>query len=113
MPAESKGATLESLSTESSNTFYELQLSVDGHGRDITIDAQGEVIEVEEELPIASLPALVRQALTAGAGTGTISKVESLTKRGKLVAYEAVVTTGTKTSEVQVGPDRRKLTRPE
>ena len=38
-----------------------------------------------------------------------IGKVESLTKKGKLVAYEAVVTNGKKHSEIQVGPDGKKL----
>ena len=44
---------------------------------------------------------------------GTIAKIESLTKNGKLVAYEAVVKTGTKRSEIQVGPDGQKLAHPE
>ena len=44
---------------------------------------------------------------------GRIGKVESVTKEGKLVAYERVVKTGTKRSEVQVGPDGRKLAHPE
>jgi hypothetical protein len=44
---------------------------------------------------------------------GRIGKVEPLTKAGKLVAYEAVVKMGTKRSEVQVGPDGRKLAHPE
>jgi hypothetical protein len=35
--------------------------------------------------------------------------VESLTKKGKLVAYEAKVNTGGKKSEVQVGPDGKPL----
>jgi hypothetical protein len=34
---------------------------------------------------------------------GRIGKVESLTKAGKLVAYEGVVKMGTKRPEVQVG----------
>lgn len=45
--------------------------------------------------------------------TGTIGKVESLTKKGQLVAYEAVVKTGTKRREIQVGPDGKKLAHPE
>ena len=36
-------------------------------------------------------------------------KVESLTKRGKLVAYEGQVITKGKRSEVQVGPDGKPL----
>jgi hypothetical protein len=62
---------------------------------------------------MGALPTAVKEGLTKAAGAGTISKVESLTKGGKLVAYEAVVKTGTKRSEVQVGPDGKKLAHPE
>jgi hypothetical protein len=77
------------------------------------MDAQGHVLEIEEEMTLESLPAAVRDGLTKAAGKGTIRKVESLTKNGKLVAYEAAVKTGTKNSEVQVGPDGKKLAHPE
>ena len=43
------------------------------------------------------------------AGTGTIGKIESITKNGKVVAFEAVVKMGTKSHEVQVGPDGNRL----
>jgi hypothetical protein len=43
--------------------------------------------------------------LEAKAGNGRLVKVETLTKKGKLVAYEAQVLTKGKKSEVQVGPD--------
>jgi hypothetical protein len=39
------------------------------------------------------------------AGSGKSTKVESITKQGKLVAFEAQVRTDGKCSEVQVGPD--------
>ena len=77
------------------------------------MDAQGNIVEIEEEVDMAKLPAAVKDGLTKAAGKGTIGKVESLTKKGKLVAYEAVVKTGTKSSEVQVGPDGKKLAHPE
>ena len=51
----------------------------------------------------------IEEGLAKAAGTGTIGKVESLTKKGKLVAYEAIVQKGKKHSEVQVGPDGKKL----
>ncbi len=50
--------------------------------------------------------------LTVG-GHSKDAKVESLTKSGKLVAYEAQVLTGKKHSEVQVGPDGQPLAHPE
>jgi hypothetical protein len=112
---QSKGATVKGFSKEVENgkTVYEAELTVNGHGKDIAIDAQGNIIEIEEEVDITTLPAAVKEGLTKAAGKGTISKVESLTKKGKLVAYEAVVKTGTKDSEIQVGPDGKKLAHPE
>jgi uncharacterized membrane protein YkoI len=111
----SKGATVKGFSTEveDGKKIYEVQLNVNGHGKDVSMDAQGHVLEIEEETSLESLPAAVRDGLTKAAGKGTIRKVESLTKNGKLVAYEAAVKTGTKNSEVQVGPDGKKLAHPE
>jgi hypothetical protein len=112
---QSKGAAIRGFSTEleDGKRLYEVELVVSGHGKDISMDEQGNIVEVEEEVSIESLPGPVKDGLTKAAGAGTVGKVESLTKRGKLVAYEAVVKTGTKHSEVQVGPDGKKLAHPE
>jgi hypothetical protein len=93
--------------------MYEVELQVDGRGKDILIDGQGNVVEVEEEVALDSLPAAVKEGLTKAASRGTISRVESLTKRGTMVAYEAVVKTGAKRREIQVGPNGEKLAHPE
>jgi hypothetical protein len=55
-----------------------------------TLSLDGAVVEIEEQVAFDSLPAAVKEGLRAKAGTGKLLKVESLTKRGKLVAYEAV-----------------------
>ena len=81
--------------------------------RDVLIGADGSVLEIEVEVALDSLPAAVKAGLLQLAGSGKITKVESLTKRGVLVAYEAQVRTGTKRSEVQVGPDGKPLAHPE
>ena len=112
---QSKGATIKGFATEveDGKTLYEVELTVNGHGKDISMDTKGNILEVEEEIALSTLPAAVKDGLTKAAGKGTISKVETLTKQGKLVAYEAVVKTGTKNSEIQVGPDGKKLAHPE
>ena len=86
---QSQGAVIKGFSTEkeASKTVYEMELTVNGHGKDISIDAHGNVLEIEEEVALASVPAGVRAGLTKAAGTGKIVKIESLTKQGKLVAY--------------------------
>ena len=108
---QSKGATVLGYASEVENgkTEYEVKLKVDGHSKDVSIDPQGNVLEVEEEVAINSLPPDVQAGLKKAAGTGRLGKVESLSKGGKLVAYEAKVTKGGKKSEVQVGPKGEKL----
>jgi hypothetical protein len=109
--AQSQGATIRGFSREreQGQTFYEVELVVQGHGRDVLLDSAGAVVEVEEEMSPGSLPAAVLAGLTARAGAGKLLKIESITKQGRLVAYEAQVVTGGKRSEVQVGPDGKPL----
>jgi hypothetical protein len=108
---QSRGATIEGFSTEVDNgkKLYEVELMVTGHSKDVSIDKDGNVVEVEEEVAMDSLPQSVKAGLARAAGSGTITKVESLTKAGKLVAYEAGVKNGSKHIEVQVGPSGGKL----
>jgi hypothetical protein len=109
--AQSQGATIRGFSTEveKGQTFYEAEMTVSGHSKDVLIAANGDVAEVEEQVALDSLPAAVTDGLKAKAGKGTILKVESLTKHDQLVAYDAVVKIGTKKSEIQVGPDGKPL----
>ncbi|HWZ96418.1 MAG TPA: hypothetical protein VN025_01525 [Candidatus Dormibacteraeota bacterium] len=109
--AESAGATIKgfAMEKEKGETFYEAEMTIGGHSKDVLISASGAVVEVEEEVALDKLPAEVKAGLEAKAGKGKILKVESLTKQGKLVAYEAKVLTSGKKSEVQVGPDGKQL----
>lgn len=109
--AQSQGATIRGFSEEKEKgkTFYEAELMVNGHSKDVLMDAVGEVVEVEEQVPVENLPAAVRDGLETKVGKGKLMKVESLTKKGKLVAYEAQVLTSGKRSEIQVGPDGKPL----
>jgi hypothetical protein len=111
---ESAGATIKGFSKEKENGIqtYEAEMVVDGLTRDISVDSNGNILEIEQEVRMASLPETVQNALKAAAGKGTIGKIESLNKGGKLVAYEAQVKGG-KRREVQVGPNGEKLARPE
>jgi len=112
---ESEGATIKGFASEveKGQKFYELSLTVNGHNKDILMDKSGNIVEVEEEVALDSLPATVQDALKKAAGSGTIQVVESLTKNGQLVAYEGHVKRGRKRFEIQVGPNGEKLKRPE
>jgi uncharacterized membrane protein YkoI len=107
----SKGAIIKGFSKETENgkTTYEVEMAVNGHSKDVEIDPRGVIVEVEEEVTMDSLPAGVKAGLNTKAAGGKILKVESLTKNGKIVAYEAKVETAGKKSEIQVGSDGKAL----
>lgn len=107
----SKGATIKGFTEEKKdgNTSYEVEMLVNGLTKDVEMDSSGAVMEVEEEVAMDSLSSDVKAGLAAKAGGSKIVKVESLTKKGKLVAYEAKVETAGKKSEIQVGPDGKPL----
>ena len=108
---QSRGATIKGFSQEQENgqIFYEAEMTVNGHSKDVLVDTNGSVVEIEEQVALDSLPAAVQQGLQAKADGGKIVKVESLTKHDKLVAYEAKVQTGGKKTEIQVDPDGKPL----
>jgi uncharacterized membrane protein YkoI len=108
---QGKGITLKGLSKEVENgkTEYEAEFTVNGHTRDVLIDPDGNVLAVEEEVKLASLPEAVQKGIKAAAGTGQILKVESISTNGKLDKYEFVVKNGTKKSEIQVDTDGKRL----
>jgi hypothetical protein len=109
--ANTPGATIRGFNQEKENgqTYYEAELTVNGRSKDILMDATGAIVEVEEQVDFASLPAAVQSGLQAKAGTGKLGKVESITKHDELVAYEAKVTANGKRSEIQVGPNGKPL----
>ena len=109
--AQSAGATVKGFSKESEKgqTYYEAEMIVNGHTKDILIDTTGAIVEVEEEVVMDALPAEVKAGLQAKAGEGKLVKVETITKKDKLVAYEAQVQKKGKKAEVQVGPDGKPL----
>jgi uncharacterized membrane protein YkoI len=108
---QSKGATIKGFSSETENGVfeYEAEMVVNGHTKDIAIAKDGTLLEVEEEVAVDTLPAAVKSALMAKVPGAKITKVETLTKKDKLVAYEAATLKGTKRGEVQVGPNGGKL----
>jgi uncharacterized membrane protein YkoI len=108
---QSKGATVRGYAKEMENgkVEYEVETIVNGHTRDVSMDPDGRILEIEEEVALDTLPTAVREGLQKKAGKGAITKVETITKHDTLVAYEGQVRTAGKRSEVQVGPDGKPL----
>lgn len=103
----SRGATLRAVTMErdEGKLTYEAALDVNGHGKDVSIDAAGAILEIEEEIALEGLPAPVKDAIQKAAPAGTILKVESITRGDAVVAYEAKIRKGGKKSEIRVKPD--------
>ena len=104
---QSKGAILRGLAkeTKDGNTYYEAELKVRGHRKDVLMDPSGAVVEIEEEVALASLPAEVQATIKKGAGKGKIFLVESITRNNAVEAYEAHVRTAGKQTEIKVAPN--------
>ena len=109
---QSKGATLRGLAkeVEDGKTFYEAELKINGHNKDVLIDPTGAVVEVEEQVTLASLPPNVRVTIQKAAGKGKVLIVESITKNNTLEAYEAQISRAGKKSEIKVAPDGQLIT---
>jgi len=107
-----QGGTIRGLSKETAKgkTYYEAELAVNGHNKDVLFNAQGQVVEVEETVELGSVPPAVRATLEReSAARGAIVKVETLTKNGRLEAYEAQMKKDAKISEVSVAPDGKLI----
>lgn len=102
-----KTAKLKGLSKEIENgkTFYEAATRVDGKPRDVLMDPDGKVIEVEEATTLTAVPEAAQKAFQKEAGSdGKILSVETVTK-GTVVDYEAVIQKGGKKTEFAVHAD--------
>jgi|SRR5882672_193951 len=100
---QSQGAKIRGFSEESENgvTYYEVELVVGDHGKDVLIDANGKVVEIEEEVALDAVPADARKELETKAKGDRIAKVEALSKDGRVVAYEAEVGRGARKREIE------------
>jgi hypothetical protein len=107
----SRGPLIKSYSTEMEHgkRVYEAETVVNGHTRDLQIASDGTLNEIEEEVTFNSLPSPVQAWLLKKSAGAKISKVETVTRHGKLVVYEASTVRDAKEGEIQVGPNGESL----
>jgi len=100
---QSEGATLLGVSKEVENgkTLYEAELRINGHSKDVTFDAGGRVLSVEEETTLDQIPGAARDAIQKAAAGGQVGKLEAVTESGRKF-FEAQIKVGGKRSEVKV-----------
>ena len=103
---QTKNATLVGVSKEADKgkTLYEVETKIGGKTRDLLLDANGTVVEIEDEIELSAVPTAAQQAIQKKAAGGTIKKVEKLTK-GVSISYEVALLKNGKSSEFAVNPD--------
>ena len=105
--AETRNAQLKNIieETQKGQTVYEVETVLnDGKTRDFDVDKTGAVLEVELEMDLDSIPAPAKATIQKTVGTAKVTKIESITKKGK-VNYEAAYTRDGKEREVLVQAD--------
>jgi len=88
---QSKGAKIRGISKEVENgkTQYELELTVNGHAKDMIIDPNGAILVVEDEITLDALAPEVKAEVEKNIGQAKLLRLESLTKVGTLTGYES------------------------
>src|SRR5690348_12928839 len=76
--AELKGGEIKTISKEKENgvSQYEVETLLEGKHRDISVDVKGNLLVVEEETELATLPAAARATIEKKAAGGKIGIVE-------------------------------------
>jgi len=108
---QSKGAKIRGLSkeVEQGKTQYELELTVNGHARDMIIDPSGAILVIEEDITLDSLTPAVKAEVTKNIGQAKLLRLESVTKSGTLTSYEASVSKAGRKSVIEMGADGKLL----
>ena len=81
--------------------LYEVELSVKGLTRDLTLDAQGNVVADEQQTTLQDIPAAARAAIEKAATGGKLTLVEKVIE-GSSIFYEGHITKGGKELEIKV-----------
>lgn len=95
-----KGAAKE---TENGKTVWEVESIDNKLSRDLVYNPDGTVVEIEEQVEPASLPAAVTAALKGKYPAASITKAEKMTK-GTALSYEMALK-GAAVKSIEITPD--------
>jgi len=86
-----KGGEIKNIAKENEKGVaqYEVESVLNGKRRDFNVDTKGNVIVVEEETSIDSIPAAAKATIIKKVGAGQLGLVETFTKPGSETMYEA------------------------
>jgi hypothetical protein len=93
-------------STADGPTTYEVTLKAGGGlGIDVTVNADGNITQIERELAVKDLPTPVGDAFAAKYPKVSVKRIEELVKVDKIISYEMLIETAAKkTLEVYFDP---------
>ncbi len=105
--AQAPGASIRGCVRDKENgkLTYEVETIQDNKSKDMTFDASGGLIEIEQQVDRDSLPAAVSIAMATSAKGGEIGKIESVTRGSSVVSYETTIKRKGKRNEVAFSPE--------
>jgi len=105
--AELKGGEIRNISKETEHGVaqYEVETMLQGRHRDFNVDTKGNLLLVEEETTIDSIPAAAKATIVKKVGDGKLRMVERLIRGGETMYEAAYTTSGGKKHEVLVKAD--------
>jgi hypothetical protein len=92
--ANLKGGEIKNIAKEKEDGVeqYEVESALNGKARDFNVDSKGALLVVEEETTIDAIPAAAKAGILKKVGDGKLGMVETFTKTGQPMMYEAAYT---------------------
>jgi len=92
--ANLKGGEIRNIAKEKEDGVeqFEVESVLNGKARDFNVDSRGSLRVVEEETTIDAVPAAARATILRKVGNGKLGMVETFTKTGQAMMYEATYT---------------------
>jgi hypothetical protein len=89
-----KGGQIKTIGKEREDGIeqYEVESQLDGKSRDFNVDAKGNLLLVEEASTIDAIPGPAKASILKKVADGKLGKVETFTKPGQPMMYEAAYT---------------------
>jgi hypothetical protein len=104
-----RGGTITTVEKEkeAGQVAYEAKIEARGHIREVTVDANGNVLKIEHVITLSEVPRAARHTIEAEAKGAQILKIERVIK-GRETTYKAIVAKG-RTHEKIVVSSRGQL----
>jgi hypothetical protein len=102
--ANSQGATIQGITTGSSygKQVYEVQMTVDGQQKNIEIASNGKLNGVMKDVTQRSLGSNIENAVITRVAGASITRVQSITRNGRVVGYRITTNKDGKVGEVHL-----------